>query len=151
MDNHFKQRLDNFLSHHKVLTLSYLKHNNPGACALWYAHDTDFNIYYLSSLSTRHGETLQEGGNVAITIQKDQQQWNEIRGIQSTGYTKLVNSSDVDHGWKVYSNKFPFIKKQIKEIHSALEPTKLWVYRPEWLRLIDNSIKFGYKEEITFD
>ena len=144
-------RLDQFLSSHKVLNLAYTSNSIPQSCALWYVHDSGFHLYFLSSTSTLHGSTLQDGAPVAFTINQDDQEWDKITGVQGRGYVQLVDESAHDDAWGRYITKYPFTLLQFPALDQALKKTKLWVIKPSWYRLIDNSITFGHKEEIHFD
>ncbi len=139
------EKFDEFLKNHKVLNMGYMYRGFPQSCALWYAHDSDLNLYYLSAETTKHG-SLHRGSAVSFTINKDDQDWQQIRGIQGTGM--LFPTSDKQH-WEVYTQKFPFVLEEFPDLDTALQKSKLWIIRPNWIRLIDNTIAFGHKEEIT--
>jgi uncharacterized protein YhbP (UPF0306 family) len=137
------------LSSHKVLTLAYHDEEGPGGCALWYAHDKKMNLYFLSSLSTRHGSSIRSNPLVAFTIHKDDQDWQSITGIQGRGIVELC--TDDQKPWKIYTKKFPFVLQRFDDLKSALEMTRLWKIIPTWIRRIDNRVSFGYKEEMVIE
>lgn len=118
------------------------------SCALWFAHD-DNGIYYLSSLSTQHGEALCNGGQVAFTINRDDQFWKDIVGLQGRGKVNLVDENEIQNAWETYVSKYSFVAEQFPEIEQAIEKTKLWKLTPTWIRLIDNRVAFGHHEEFT--
>ncbi|MHA2501645.1 MAG: pyridoxamine 5'-phosphate oxidase family protein [Candidatus Kariarchaeaceae archaeon] len=143
-----KSRLNDFLETHNAINLAYTDENGrPQASALWYVSDTSFQIYYLSSLTTLHGRSLKNGGQVAFTINQDKQEWDKIRGIQGRGTVRLLEGDEHKEFWRLYTEKFPFVTEQFSELGTALEKTKAWVITPHWLRLIDNTIGFAHKEE----
>lgn len=141
--------LEDLLSSHRVLNLAYCDVDGPGACALWYAHDSELNLYFLSSTSTRHGNVLQYNPEVAFTIQRDKQDWQSIIGLQGRG--KVFNCKGDQLGWQVYTQKFSFVLQQFEDLQSALEKTELWKITPSWIRRIDNTVSFGFKEEINIE
>lgn len=151
MDETLSQRLYTFLLSHNVLTLAYHDGTTPGACALWFAADRELQFFFLSSLNTRHGRALAEGSTVAFTIHKDEQDWRTIQGVQGRGYCSLVPAKEHKRAWQSYTDRFPFIKQQFSAISAALSRTSLWSIRPTWLRLIDNSVAFGHKEELLLN
>jgi uncharacterized protein YhbP (UPF0306 family) len=151
------ETIQNFLTYHKVLNLAYIsksKENHthhsmyPRSCALWYVHDTDLNFYYLSEEKTHHGSALKNGGKVSFTINEDNQNWMAIKGIQGTGYANIISENQYEKIWEWYTRKFEFVTKQFFNLDEALKVVKIWKVIPNWLRYIDNSIKFGFKEEI---
>jgi len=137
------------LSTHRVVNLAYTdKSGSPQSCALWYASD-NLRLYYLSSLSTQHGKSLQDGGKIAFTINRDDQNWQEIQGIQGQGFVRPIGRNSI--AWQVYIQKFPFVTDQFSDLNEALQNTQIWEINPTWIRYIDNSISFGHKEELDLD
>jgi hypothetical protein len=47
--------------------------------------------------------------------------------------------------WQVYSAKFPFVKA----MRLIVASNQLYVFRPRWVRHLDNRRGFGFKEEQT--
>ena len=82
-----RARLTAFLAQHTTLTLATVGPDDlPAAAAVFYAHDADLNLYFLSEEETQHGKNLLAAAkrrhNVAGTIQADGQEWRAIRGVQ---------------------------------------------------------------------
>lgn len=151
MNETLAARLHTFLSQHHVLTLAYQDAAGPGACALWFAADERLTCYFLSTLTTRHGAALAAGGAVAFTVQKDEQPWQAIRGVQGRGYCAPLPPDQHAEAWACYTRRFPFVVQQFPALEAALARTTLWHIRPTWLRLIDNRLGFGHKEELLPD
>jgi uncharacterized protein YhbP (UPF0306 family) len=120
----------------------------PQVCAVWYVHNIQLDLYFLTSLTTLHGRTLERGGEIAFTINQDDQDWRLIRGLQGRGNVSMLeNPKELQDYWELYCKKYPFVRDQFTDLVVALQKTKLWKISPTWLRLIDNSIEFGHKEE----
>jgi hypothetical protein len=140
-----------FLSGHNVLTLAYADvthQNGVGACALWFAVDEACTCYFLSTATTRHGAALAAGGSVSFTVQKDEQDWRAIQGVQGRGWCNLVAEEEQPRAWAIYTARFPFVAQQFPSLTAALTKTRLWQIKPTWLRLIDNTKGFAHKDEI---
>jgi uncharacterized protein YhbP (UPF0306 family) len=146
-----RQEIYAFLSRHQVMTLAYHDQQGPGACAVWFAVQEDLTLNFLSALSTRHGAALTSGGQVAITVQKDEQSWRSIQGVQGLGFCQPVASEHRASAWQAYSGRFPFVIQPFGNIVSALATITLWSVAPTWLRLIDNTKGFGHKEELSIN
>ncbi|NJM42553.1 MAG: pyridoxamine 5'-phosphate oxidase [Anaerolineae bacterium] len=142
-------RIAVFLSKHHVLNLAYADGPTVGACALWFAADEACTCYFLSSLTTRHGTALAHGGQIAFTVQKDEQDWRAIQGVQGRGWCEIVPDAGHVHAWAAYTARFPFVAQQFPDLQAALAKTQLWRMTPAWLRLIDNTKGFGHKDELT--
>jgi uncharacterized protein len=148
-DRALRQEMFAQLSRHNVLTLAYLDHEGPGACAVWFAATESLTCYFLSALTTRHGVALAHGGQVAFTIHKDEQDWRTIQGIQGRGFCQPVAPEYRESAWQAYSGRFPFVIQPFRTIAAALASVTLWSITPSWLRLIDNAKGFGHKEELN--
>jgi uncharacterized protein YhbP (UPF0306 family) len=92
---------------------------------------------------------LQNYPEVAFTIQRDEQDWQSIIGVQGRG--KVFTCEGDQLGWQVYTQKFSFIRQQFEDLQSALEKTRLWKITPSWIRRIDNTVSFGFKEEMSIE
>jgi uncharacterized protein len=140
-----------FMSKLNVMTLAYQDANGPGACAVWYAVAPDLTCYFLSTTNTQHGRAMEPGANVAFTVQKDNQDWRQIQGVQGKGYCHILAPEQRESGWQTYSARFPFVLQTFGNIASALALVSIWSITPSWLRLIDNTKGFGHKEELVFE
>lgn len=136
-----------FLSRHNVVTLAYQDSLGIGACAVWFAVDERLHLHFLSSPATRHGQALAAGGQVAFTVQKDEQDWRAIQGVQGIGRCAPTPQHTIDSAWQVYARRFPFVTRQFPDLQAALGLATLWRIVPTWIRLIDNTKGFGHKEE----
>jgi hypothetical protein len=129
----------------------------PGAAAVFYAHDADLNLYFLSEERTRHGGNLLADPRVAGTIQADGQDWRGIRGVQVRGRAMPVSAGELAHAATTYGRKFAFVGALLAGAGSPgvlagpLARARFWVLRPSWLRLVDNTVRFGFKEELYLD
>lgn len=136
-----------FLSRHHVVTLAYQDSMGIGACAVWFAVDEHLHLHFLSSPASRHGQALAAGGQVAFTVQKDEQDWRAIQGVQGIGRCAPTPQRAIDGAWQVYTRRFPFVTRQFPDLQAALGSATLWRIIPTWIRLIDNTKGFGHKEE----
>jgi uncharacterized protein len=148
-ERHLKMELYRFMSHHKVMTLAYQDMDGPGACAVWFAIAPDLKCYFLSAKKTRHGAAMQHGASMAFTVQKDDQDWRLIQGVQGRGYCQPLAPEQRESAWQTYSARFPFVIQTFGSVATALAHVTMWSITPYWLRLIDNTKGFGHKEELV--
>ncbi|MFN3706510.1 MAG: pyridoxamine 5'-phosphate oxidase family protein [Thermoflexales bacterium] len=141
-----------FLEAHHALSLAYVDAEGVGACAVWFVADEQLNCFFLSSLDTRHGRALREGGEVAFTVHRDRQNWQFIRGVQGRGWcAPMAESAEQQRAWQLYARKYPLVTQRSPVIEKALAQAVMWCIRPRWLRLIDNLAGFGFKQEIILE
>ena len=86
MDTAQMQRVKQFLAAHTTLTLATAAPNGgPQAAALFYAHEDDFGLIFISEKKARHSVNITRNPQVAVTIQADGQTWQTICGLQLEG------------------------------------------------------------------
>jgi len=151
-----RNRIAAFLAEHSTLTLATAGSDGvPAAAAVFYAHDTDLNLYFLSEERTQHGRNLLAGSRVAGTIQADGQDWRSIRGVQVRGEAVIVPTGELAHAAAVYGRKYAFVAALLAGaegpgvLAGPLARARFWVLRPGWFRLIDNTVQFGHQEELV--
>jgi uncharacterized protein YhbP (UPF0306 family) len=153
-----RSRIAAFLERHTTLTLATVGEDClPAAAAVFYAHDADLSLYFLSEERTRHGDNLTRTRQVAGTIHADGQDWRSIRGLQVRGTADKVPLVGVAHATAVYVRKFAFLGALLAgggaggELAGPLARARFWVLRPTWFRLIDNTAGFASKQVLNLD
>jgi len=160
MSDKLRRHIMNLLAAHTTMTLATIGPDGaPQAAAVFYAYDDDFNLYFLSESTTRHGRNVAVNPRAAATIQADGQDWRQICGLQIEGTVALVEGArELAHAIRVYSARFNFLTGLLtgttegpRELIGPLARSRFYVLRPSWIRLIDNRVQFGYKEELWLD
>jgi uncharacterized protein YhbP (UPF0306 family) len=153
MGDETRERILAYLAAHNTLTLATAIDGKPWANAVFYAND-GFTFYFVSDPKTRHAHHLKTNASVAGTIQDEQKDWRSIQGIQLEGHcVEITNPIESAKALAIYVAKFPFIGDLLrapKEIASAMTKARWHKLTPVWIRLIDNTRGFGFKEEIRF-
>jgi hypothetical protein len=137
------KRILAYLAHHNTLTLATERGGIPFACSLFYVND-NFELYFVSETKTRHAENLQNNPRVAAAIHEDYRDWRVIQGVQVEGACAVV--SDPIESARVlalYAVKFPFVAQL-----GALAKVSPYTVTPRWVRFVDNTRGFGFKEEL---
>ena len=128
----------------------------PAAAAVFYAHDDALNLYFLTEARTQHGQNMLASPLVAATVQADGQDWRAIRGVQVRGTANLVAAGELAHAAAGYGRKYAFVATLLAGsggpgvLAGPLSKARFWVLRPSWFRMTDNTVRFGFKEELTF-
>ena len=154
MSHEERERILAYLTAHNTLTLASEQDGKPWANALFYVND-NFTLYFVSDPKTRHAQHLKNNPRVAATVQDDQRDWRAIQGVQLEGACReITNPVEATHALAVYAAKYPFVGDLLrapKEIGSAMAKARFHKIIPRWIRLIDNTRGFGFKEEIHFE
>lgn len=149
-------RIATFLAEHTTLTLATVAADGaPSAAAVFYAHDASLNLYFLSEERTEHGRNLLADARVAGTIHADGQDWRRIRGVQVRGRVQLATGTELARAVAIYGRKYTFIAALLAGssepgvLAGPLTRARFWVLQPAWFRLVDNTVRFGFKEELV--
>jgi uncharacterized protein len=145
-----RERLLAWLRQHQVVTVAVTDADGqPCAAALFYAVDEELRLYVMTDPATRHGQAMLATGEVAGTVQLDRQQWHEIQGVQFRGRCRPLGGEERGQAWELYTARFPFLQRGDAALTRELAKTAMWRVEPTWMRLIDNRLGFGHKEEWT--
>lgn len=143
-----------YIESHNTLTLATAQDGIPWATSLFYAND-DFTLYFLSEPGTRHAQYLGANARVAATIYEDYHNWREIKGIQLEGTCEgIIDPVASARALLVYGKKFPSVGDFLhapQELGQALSKAKWYRIQPTWVRLIDNTRGFGWKQTIEME
>lgn len=149
-----------FLDAHNTMTLATIgPSGEPQAAAVFYAADEQLSLYFLSSPSSRHSQNLMHDARVAATVHGDGQAWQAIRGVQIEGAVQLIEDPALlEEAARTYAERFDFLRGLLDDssdgpvaLRGPVASSRFYVLRPAWIRLIDNTLGFGHKEEWTFD
>lgn len=148
-------QMQKFLATEKSMTLATMSADGtPHACDIFYASSDDLRFYFLSDPKTLHIQNLERLPRVMVTIHGHPQGWQDIRGVQVAGTAARVNSMvEKAQGLRFYLNKFVFVRQWLPsadflgQAHAQLGVVELYKITPRWIRWIDNTTRFGHKEE----
>ncbi len=116
----------------------------PEAAPVYFAADRRIHCYFFSSPDSRHSRNLILEPRAAAALYPECFGWEEIRGVQMRGLVRaLTPGAGWDHAWRLYLDKFPFVEEMADEV----QRNKLYVFEPDWVRLVDNRRGFGFKQE----
>ena len=113
------------------------------AATVYYAWTPDLHFYFLSSAQTRHIQNLQRDPHAAVCLSPASARWQSLRGIQMRGLVHACLGEEGKRGRSAYFSRFPFARA----MERALQDAALYCFLPDWVRLIDNRLGFGHKEE----
>jgi 4-hydroxy-3-polyprenylbenzoate decarboxylase len=118
----------------------------PHAASVYFAAGEDHRLYFFSSPASQHGRDLAANPAVALTLSPVVEGWRDIYGLQMRGEAQLVPAGpEWERAYQLYLARFPFSARFKEE----LARNTLYVFTPQWLRLVDNWRGFGFKEEWT--
>lgn len=116
------------------------------SAAVYFAAGERVQLYFFSDPDSQHGRDVAQNPRSAVSIYPECHDWQEIRGLQMRGDVFVLHAGPQwDQAWRVYRQKFPFVEG----LHAVVEQNRFYVFRPKWIRLVDNRRGFGFKQEWT--
>ena len=138
--------INKFIQNHNTLTLATERNHEVFAAALFYVPvDNCKALIFVSNPKSEHIKNLEYNAKCAATIQKNNLDWEKIKGIQIKGNIEIAK----DNYWEEYLNEFDYISKS-NTLKEAMKKVKLYKLKIEWTRFIDNTKGFGNKNEIKY-
>ena len=117
----------------------------PESAPLFFAED-DGTLIWVSGQRSRHSRNIAATGRASVSVHNTVWSWDEIAGVQMEGEVSLIPLGPArERAWEVYKAKFPFAI----EFEDEVMRSEFYRFVPKWIRLIDNSVAFGYKEELA--
>ena len=146
------QEIELFLSLCRTATLATVDdEGHPHAANVQVVHGPGWALQWTSAPASAHSQHLGDRPHVAMTLYAHRDDPASIHGLQLHG--RVDPPVGVDHPdwptlWDRYVGKYGFVASTPK-LKKAAERQRFYVFRPTWLRWIDNRRAFGWKSEKT--
>lgn len=155
-DQGLKKLAVDLIEGQSTMTLATAKGDVAWSAPVYYVFFKSF-FYFFSDPSSRHIQESLASGQASSSIYVNASTWQEIRGIQMSGQMETVGPGlgtiQVIHA---YLKKFPFTKDFFKpgqdlnlEAFVKRFKVKLYRFKPTLVYYMDNSIRFGFREEVN--
>ena len=105
-------------------------------------------LYFFSAPDSRHALDITAKPHAAAAIYPEATSWMSIHGLQLRGAVRQLSpGAEWEAAWQVYLAKFPFTGG----MKDVIARNAFYSFRPSWMRLVDNRLGFGHKQEWTSD
>lgn len=145
-----RPRIEAFLQAHHVMSVATSGPEGPWSAAVFYASDA-LTLYFPSSPASRHSRDIEASGRAAATIHAETGDWREIRGLQLEGAAARISGTERVAAIARYGEKFPLVAELSsvpREIAAAMARVEWYRLTPRRVRLVDNTLGFGHREEL---
>ena len=150
MEHGPRARALQYLREHHVANLATSGSGGPWAAAVFYVSDR-FDLYFLSTRTSRHCENIARDPRVAVTVQEDYSDWPKIKGLQLEGVAGELSGDDEKQARRLYGEKYPLvgmISQAPSAIIKAMARVSWYCFTPKRAYFIDNSVGFGHRDEL---
>lgn len=139
-----REAVQRLLSETNTVVVATQGRHGVAAAALFFWADEHLNLYWLSSPESEHSVNLLANPEVAATVSVQAATWPEIRGVQLRGRARVADSRE---HLPSYRSKFALGS----DFDAVIQRSEWYVFRPTWLRYIDNGKGFAKKWELHLD
>lgn len=146
--NQLEQILDLIESQTTMVLSTVDPDGRPHSTPLFFVSDKSMNLFWFSSPRCAHSKHCAQRPIISASIFHPTRDWRKIRGVQMQGLASEVQ----DAGLQEEMRDFHTSRFRLGPIPKlALRKSVLYCLSPTWIRFIDNTRRFGYKFELTFE
>jgi uncharacterized protein YhbP (UPF0306 family) len=100
-------------------------------------------LVFLSDPATPHARNVVKRPAVGAAAYPEVARWQEIRGVQMKGTAAPLHGDAAEQALALYGARFEFLA----QVPAAFDRMSVYLFRPDWLRWIDNRRGFGASQE----
>ncbi len=115
------------------------------ATPLFYLVTGDLDLVWLSSPKSKHSESVLVDPQVSLAVFHSTFDWQKIAGVQMHGNCSTIGGPERSTILDAYCARFQLGTA----LSFAVSSSRLYRFRPHWIRYIDNQKRFGYNFEIA--
>lgn len=130
-----KDLIEQYLNENKHMQLATVANGEPWICTVYFAHDNDFNVYWMSARERQHSVEITNNSKAAITVVRDT---DRKQALQIIGNAHEVANDDLERVHELYQSKFGVKDYNLNEIKQH-QPTgrAYWRFTPTEISLWD--------------
>lgn len=140
-----RELVSGFLKTQSTLALSTSgEAGSPRVAPLFYLPGDNLELHWFSSPRAEHSRNLKRDPSAAVAVYCQAGRWEDIRGCQMLGAVAVITGLRRRAIAEVYVERF----RLGTLFQAAMVRSRLYAFRPRWLRYIDNSRGFGFQFEL---
>ncbi len=116
----------------------------PWVCTVYYANDSDLNLYFVSSPKSKHCKDIERNSNVAIAIFDSHIKNSEKKGgIQLQGIVKKISDwKETERVLKMWNKKNPGMEKVItvEKMKSGEVSSRIYKVIPTYIKYFNQRL-----------
>ncbi len=143
MDKKIENFVLDIMQNHNILTLATLREDGyPQANTVTYAND-GLTMYFNTALDSQKIKNIKYSNKVSLTIDKDYEDWNEIKGLSMGASAEiLTNPDEIKQAMNCLVKKFPFLA----EMPEPEEPLAVVKITPKIISVLNYELGFGHTD-----
>lgn len=147
-----KDEISRILDSHICGCLSTQGCNDGVYCnTVYYAFDSEYNLYFASDCNTKHSLNIAQNTNVAMCIWDEPQAYGkEHIGLQIVGHCNQISGKELFHAWILYTKRFNVFQQKIgsfENLRDKLSGIRLYKINPTIIK-VTNTALLGSRPEV---
>lgn len=134
-----KKLIHEYLKEAHIMQVATSKDNQPWACTVYFAFDSELNLYWISSTKRRHSEELRNNEKVGGAVAIYHAPGEKVRGIQFEGVAKELTGEEAQKAMKHYTSRFEMKEERVKKIVEGSEDHLCYKITPKMFVLFDET------------
>jgi uncharacterized protein len=116
-DQQVEQTIREYIPQIIHMSLATVKDNRPWVCEVHFYYDDDLNIYFASSIDSRHGKEIAENPYVSANIVTQHHKDQRTRCVDFEGTAKILDWEEAEHtAYKAYVARYGESKGLLEKI-----------------------------------
>lgn len=113
-----RKLIEEYLKEAKLMQVATSAGNKPWVCSVWYVHDENLNLYFISRKDRRHSQEIKNNSEVAgtIVIPHSEGIGQKVRGLQFEGKAEMMGLGGLFKAYQLLKKKYPNIVKHIPSL-----------------------------------
>lgn len=141
MATDLRKLVTGYLEEAKLMQIATAKNNKPWVATVWFAYDSELNLYFISRRSRRHSIEINDNPNIAGAIAKPHDTLGvKTRGIQFEGKASEVPVLELPKAFRIFTKRFPKTTayvKSVKDILKNITQQRFYRIKPSRIVLFD--------------
>jgi general stress protein 26 len=112
------------------------------ATTVTHAND-GLTIYFVTGPDTQKVKNIKKSGKVSLTIDKDYEDWNKIKGLSMTGTAEVArNPDEIKKAMGVLAKKFP----AFAQMSAQVDQMAIVKITPKFISVLNYELGFGHTD-----
>lgn len=132
-----KTLINDYLNESTLMQVATSAKDQPWACSVYFAFDSDFNLYWISSPKRRHSQEIVANEKVAGTIVLPHTPGDDVRGISFQGVATELKGKAALSALMIYAKRLGMSLLRVKKIVANKDGHVCYKIKPNLIVLFD--------------
>ncbi|MDE1768841.1 MAG: pyridoxamine 5'-phosphate oxidase family protein [Candidatus Micrarchaeota archaeon] len=136
----YEEKAKYIINHNTYMVVATCgKDLKPWVAPVAYAHDSEYNFYFISAIDSRHAKHIEENPNSALAIFSSEEPIGETDGVQIEVKITQLKKGDLNRAIELYCKRlFPQSKGDAAKLYKPeqyIEPSEFRFFKAEVVKM----------------